>query len=282
MKAPTPLVTVLMPVYNGEKYLCEAIESILNQTFTDFEFLIIDDNSKDGSYEIIKRFNDKRIKLLRNSTNIGQTETLNLGLKVSKGLYIARLDQDDLALPQRLEVQVQHITDNPEIVLVGSWCLFIDGKDNNIGEFCPPASRQDIIDYIVSVNNPFPHSSVIFSRQVVNELGGYPDFAYGQDMALWLEIMRHDYEYAIMPDFLVKLRRHDSQAMQDPDKKYLRFSENIRLQKKAINLLDASSDARKSGRKLVKRSYGDFILYAIKRFDISSLSRLAFSPIFRN
>ena len=270
-----------MPVYNGAEFLGEAIESILYQTFIDFEFLIIDDGSKDGSYEIIKSFNDKRIKLLRNSTNIGQTATLNFGLKVSKGVYIARLDQDDVALPQRLEVQVQHLIVNPEIVLVGSWCRFIDGKQKNIGEFCPPLSRKGIIDYIVSVNNPFPHSSVIFSRQVVDELGGYPRrFSYGQDMALWLEIMRHDYGYAIVPDFLVKIRRHDNQVMQDPTKEYMRFVENIRLQRKAIVLLDAGSAARKEGRQLVKRSYSDFILCAIKRFDLLSLSRLAVASIF--
>ena len=95
-----PQVTVLMPVFNGEKYLAEAIESILNQTFKDFEFLIVDDGSEDRSAEIINSYKDKRIKLLRNERNLGVSRSCNKGIKLAEGKYIARMDCDDISLPE--------------------------------------------------------------------------------------------------------------------------------------------------------------------------------------
>ena len=100
-------ISVLMSVYNGEKYLREAIDSILNQTFTNFEFIIIDDASTDDSNAIIKKYTDKRIKLVENPQNMGLTKSLNRGLKISLGKYIARLDSDDLAFPNRLKEQYE-------------------------------------------------------------------------------------------------------------------------------------------------------------------------------
>ena len=112
MKSFNPLVTVLMPVYNGEKYLAEAIESVLNQTFADFELLIIDDCSSDNSVEIIQSYNDNRLKLIINEENIGQSKTLNKGIEFAKGKYIARLDQDDLSYKERLQIQIEKISDS--------------------------------------------------------------------------------------------------------------------------------------------------------------------------
>ena len=97
-----PVVTVLMPVYNAEEYLVEAIESVLNQTFRDFEFLIINDGSTDRSEKIIKTFTDERIRYIRNSKNLKIVQTLNKGLALAKGIYIARMDADDISLPLRL------------------------------------------------------------------------------------------------------------------------------------------------------------------------------------
>ena len=108
-----PIVTVLMTVYNGKNYLNEAIESVLCQTLTNYEFLIVDDASTDNSIEIINSYNDSRIKLLINKKNIGQTVSLNKGLAIAQGKYIARFDQDDVCLPKRLEEQVAFFKKNP-------------------------------------------------------------------------------------------------------------------------------------------------------------------------
>ncbi|HKQ33129.1 MAG TPA: glycosyltransferase family A protein, partial [Thermodesulfobacteriota bacterium] len=121
----TPKVTVLMTVYNGEKFLNEAIDGILNQTFRDFEFLIINDGSTDGSREIIKSYKDPRINLVDNESNIGLTASLNRGLSLAGGEYIARQDADDISLPERLEKQISILERNPDIALLGSWYLEI-------------------------------------------------------------------------------------------------------------------------------------------------------------
>lgn len=123
-----PKVTVLMAVYNGEKYLREAIDSILNQTFKDFEFLIIDDGSTDGSADIIQSYEDKRIRYMRNEKNIGVAASSNRGLCQARGEYIARMDCDDISLPERLEKQVKFMDDHPEVGVCGTW-LKVWGRD---------------------------------------------------------------------------------------------------------------------------------------------------------
>ena len=125
----TPKITVLMPVYNGEKYLKESIESILKQTFRDFEFLIINDTSTDESEKIIRSFKDSRIKLIKNEKNIGLTKSLNKGLDLAKGEYMARMDADDISLPKRLEIQVAFMDKNPKIGVIGAWAKVI-GESN--------------------------------------------------------------------------------------------------------------------------------------------------------
>ena len=121
-----PIVTVLMTVYNGKNYLNEEIESVLCQTLDNYEFLIVDDASTDNSIEIINSYKDSRIKLLKNRENIGQTASLNEGLAIAQGQYIARFDQDDVCLPKRLEDQVAFFKKNPSISIVCSlFCINI-------------------------------------------------------------------------------------------------------------------------------------------------------------
>ena len=150
MDSLLPLVTVLMPVYNGERYLFSAIESILNQTFQDFELLIVDDCSNDNSIKIIESFSNKKINLIRNNKNQGQSATMNRGLKLSKGKYIARLDQDDLSYKERLQIQIEKISDSEistftnkleEIkVITGEFMVTISPTSTSSAEIVPSAS----------------------------------------------------------------------------------------------------------------------------------------------
>ena len=126
-----PHLTVLMTVYNGEPYLKQAVASILNQTYQKFNFYILDNASSDNSTEIIKSFNDKRIKLIKLSSNIGQTRALNLGLKMIKTKYTARMDADDIALPTRFEKQIKYLINNPNVSIVGTNHFIIDKNNNN-------------------------------------------------------------------------------------------------------------------------------------------------------
>ncbi len=130
-----PEISVIMSVYNEEKFLRESIESILSQTFKDFELIIINDCSIDNSLKIIKSYNDKRIKIINNKKNIGVFNSRNKALKIAKGDYIAILDGDDVSLPKRFEIQFNYLENNPHIFLLGSSAIFIDENGLEIRRF---------------------------------------------------------------------------------------------------------------------------------------------------
>lgn len=208
-----PEITVLMPVYNGERYLREAIESILNQTFKNFEFLIINDCSTDGSREIILSYNDERIRLIDNQVNMGQTKSLNKGLRIARGRYIARIDQDDISLPERLRLQAKVFHDNPELSVIGSSAIFIDGEGEKIDYWNASSEIEDIMVNIF-FNNPICHSSAMMKREEVLALGGYDErYLCSQDFELWSRFIRKGYKISNIEEYLVKIRKHENSAL---------------------------------------------------------------------
>ena len=145
-----PLVSVIMSVYNGEKYLVQAIDSILNQTYQNFEFIIIDDCSTDNSSHILQEYakKDSRIKIIKKEKNIGIKgfiENLNLGISIAEGKYIARMDADDISLPERFQKQVTFLENNPEIFMVGAQIDFINEKNEIIGEKAGALEHEEIV-----------------------------------------------------------------------------------------------------------------------------------------
>ena len=195
-----------MSVHNGEKYLREAIESILNQTFTDFEFIIVNDGSTDDSLEIIQSYNDERIKIINNEKNIGLTKSLNKALKAARGEYIARQDADDISLPNRFEEQVKYFEEHPETALLGTNNYFIDEKGKIVGKRIVLAKPgiKDLFE-----ENHFNHGSTMFKKEVIDKLGGYNELIkYSQDYELWLRIAEY-YEVRNLIQILYKLRSHD-------------------------------------------------------------------------
>ena len=203
-----PKVTVLMAVYNAERFLSEATESILRQTWSDFEFLIINDGSTDNSREIVLSFNDSRIRLVENQCNIGLTKSLNRGLQLSKGEYVARQDADDISYPKRLERQVQFLDTYSDIALLGSQARTIDekGMPHKTNLLRIPVGLLAIRWYLM-FQNAFIHSSVMFRRSVVwKKLGGYDEsFARAQDYELWSRIARN-YKVENLSDVLIDHR----------------------------------------------------------------------------
>lgn len=203
------MISVLMTVYNGEKYLNESIESILNQSFTDFEFIIVNDGSTDKSREIIESYKDTRIILINNNTNRGLIESLNIGLNTARGRYIARLDHDDIALPERLSTQYDFMEKNREIDVVGSWTECIDEKGNNL-----KISRNNTdplaIKYDFLFNNIMFHSSIFFRSDVVVNNGGYSkEFIHSEDYEMYSRPGK-ELRCANIPKVLFKLRLHNS------------------------------------------------------------------------
>jgi glycosyltransferase involved in cell wall biosynthesis len=201
-----PKVTILMSVYNSEKYLREAINSILGQTFKDFEFLIIDDGSKDGSVDIIRSYADPRIRFIQNDKNIGLTRSLNKGLKLARGEYIARMDGDDIALSDRLEKQVSFLDKYEDIKLVGSSYYEIDENDKVVGHVDCLTNNDDIQRRFLLPNNCFCHPSTMFRKECIEKVGTYREFfKYSQDYDLWRRIAE-EYNVANIGEPLLKWR----------------------------------------------------------------------------
>jgi len=146
-----PFISVIMPVYNAGNFLVEAIESILNQTYKNFEFIIVDDASTDNSYKILKSYakKNKRIRLFRNKKNLGISQTVKKAINKSKGDFLARMDADDICLPNRLAKQLNYLITNPNTVAVGTQCYIIDKDGNLIGEKKFPVKFEDVYKYIL-------------------------------------------------------------------------------------------------------------------------------------
>ena len=203
-----PKVTVLMSVYNGEKYLSEAVDSILAQTYRNFEFLIVDDGSSDGSSEILAVYAelDSRIRVVRNDENIGLTRSLNKGLSLASGEYIARMDADDVAYPTRLACQTEYLDNNPGITVVGSGIEIIDENSQVIGRRLPKDDSVFLKNNLILKNSVFAHSSVVFRREVVVRAGGYDEnFRYAQDYDLWSRLAEK-YELGTIEEAMMKWR----------------------------------------------------------------------------
>ena len=181
-------ITVLMSVYNGERYINEAINSILGQTLKKFEFLIINDGSTDRTSEILQKYDDPRIAVIDNKGNISLTKSLNKGLQIAQGEYIARQDADDISLPRRLEIQAEFLDKNPDCALVG--CAYYKMDEN--GELCSLVevlSKDSDIREGLKKQNWFGHGCIMMRKDALIDVGGYKEkYNFAQDYDLWLRI----------------------------------------------------------------------------------------------
>lgn len=203
---PEILLTVLMPVYNGEKYLAKTIKSILNQTYTKFEFLILNDGSTDRSEEIINSFNDPRIIYIKNEQNKGIVATLNIGLELSKGKYIARIDADDITLNTRLEKQMDYMQSNPSCKMCGSQAIAINENGEKIYKIRRPLLSDDVkVNHLF--RNSFIHPSVIFDARIAKELKYDIEYQYAEDYYLFSQIALN-YKVANLNEGLILYRIH--------------------------------------------------------------------------
>ncbi len=211
-----PLVTVLMPVYNGEKHLNQAIYSILNQTYRNFEFLIINDGSSDLSEEIILSFDDNRIRYFKNEKNIKLIQTLNKGIRLSKGKYIARMDCDDISDIQRLEIQVAYMQKNPSVGIIGcGFNIINDSKSQN--RFKDPLktiiypTENNLIKFHLIFNNVVLHPATLFRKVIFTNNTLYEEeFLHVEEYRLWTQYILKT-KFANLPDILFSYRIHENQ-----------------------------------------------------------------------
>jgi len=203
-----PKVTIILTTYDKPRFISETIRSVLEQTFKDWEFIVIGDPPLDKDAEtIIENYlkGDSRIKYFKNETRLGFRKCLNQGLRIARGKYIARIDDDDIWEPQKLEKQVNFLEKNPEYILIGSGAIFIDEKGREIYRFLPPDKDEDIRRCILS-RNPFIHSSVVFLKEIAMKFGGYDDsLSENEDFDLWLK-MGTVGKFHNLPEYLVKFR----------------------------------------------------------------------------
>ncbi len=203
-----PLVSVVLPVRNGERWLAEAVDSVAGQTLRDWEMIAIDDGSEDRTAAILagRAARDGRIRPIRQDAQ-GLVAALNRGLAEAKAPYIARLDADDRALPDRFQCQAAHLDRHPEIGLLGSWAQEIDGDGRQRGVLRPPADPGEL-DRLLMRANPFVHSSVMLRAELVRRLGGFrAAFQAAEDYDLWLRIAENA-KTANLPQILVEYRVH--------------------------------------------------------------------------
>jgi len=199
-----------MPVYNGERFLEQAIASVLKQEYHNFEFIIINDGSRDGSTNIINECEqrDDRIIVITHATNLGIVSALNAGLARARGKYIARMDADDIAAPSRFSRQVERLDRDADLFLVGSWAKVINTKNQTIGQMRLP-THDESIRACMLLGNQFIHSTVMFRQRVIDLVGPYKNhFPHdAEDYDLWLRIVER-FKTANIPAYLMRLRRY--------------------------------------------------------------------------
>lgn len=219
----TPVVSILMPVYNGKKYLAEAINSILEQSYTDFELLVLDDGSTDGSLELVRNIKDKRIRLIADGQNLQQPKRYNQGVQLARGKYIAIMHADDIALPERLRKQVNFLDSQPEYDIVGTKVCFF----NEAGRYTRStgvAKQGEYLQLYCLFNCPFFHPTLLFRKQVLEEHPYREDFTTAEDYELWSRILRW-HKGANLNEILLHYRIHSSNNSRRKNKQQL---ENIK------------------------------------------------------
>jgi len=232
-----PKVSVLLPVYNGELFLKEAIESILSQTFRDFEFIIIDDGSTDGTSAILEHYQqiDDRIHVYRHGHQ-GLIPSLNRGCHLARGEYIARMDADDVSLPERLARQVEYMETHPEIGVLGCGVQIIDdcGKKTRILQF---PTEHAVLKWRLCfyISFTFAHPAVVMRRELVERVGGYnPEMRHTEDYELWRQLSGLT-RLSNLSDVLLYLRKHGANVTRVPLHIMQQIQNGIRVSQRMVS-----------------------------------------------
>ncbi len=204
-----PLVSVVTITNNRQKYITEAIESVLSQSFKDWEFIIIDDASSDNTAVVVAKYatQDQRIKFRREKINLGITKARNLALRLSQGKYVAVLDSDDIwSDPEKLQKQYLFLEENADYILVGGAVIVINENGQEVSRYKNPTTDA-VIRAGILLRNPFLHSSIMFRREAAVSCGGYENYTVGEDYDLFLKMGRLG-KFENLDDYLVKYRVH--------------------------------------------------------------------------
>lgn len=258
----SPKISVILPVYNSVKYLAETIDSILNQTYTNFELIIINDASTDNSEKIIEKYQDERIKYIKNETNMGVAYSSNRGIEIAAGKYIAKADSDDIYDYERLEKQLQVMEENSEYNICVFDMSIIDAKGNLIGEWNYNHS-SDYLKAKLLFDSPLPNPTVMFRNNIFKELNCSYDesLKIAEDYDLFVQ-MDNEFKVIHIPECLVKYRRHESNLTNN-DIRVKTDANTVRL--KMLNRIGISPSFKEF--EIHKALCGDF--YNLDNFELT-------------
>ena len=203
----TPLLSIIIPVYNAEKYIAESIQSVFDQTFTDWELIIINDGSTDNSEKIINSFSDRRIKYFKNDKNKGIVYSRNRGINEASGDFIGMLDADDIAHKEKFEKQINFLINNPQYGMVGTWARFIDENGKRLKGGWKLKADAEKIPSIMLFKNYFLQSAVLYKKECIKNYKFTEGFDILEDYLIWYQIIK-DYKAWNLPYYLVDYRVH--------------------------------------------------------------------------
>lgn len=229
-----PKVSIILPAYNEEHYIVNAVDSVLGQTYADFELIVINDGSQDNTLNLLREYTDPRMHIL-DQPNQGLVSSLNRGIAIARGEYIARMDADDISLPTRLQAQVEFMDQHPPIGLLGTYARMLDPKTGlETSSRNLPTANRDIRRFLLK-DNPFVHSSVMIRADLLKQVGVYAQEYRWEDYDLWIRICSQ-YEAAILPIELIVRRVHPNSL--SAVRKTVSYTDRLRLQLKAKRLLN--------------------------------------------
>ncbi len=212
-----PRISVIISTYNGDRFLLESVQSILDQSFDDFELIVVNDGSSDNTAGVLQTFADKRIRIVNNDQNLGIAASQNKALNLAGGEYLALMDHDDISLPQRLQKQVEFLDDHPSVGMVGSACIAID-QDNTVKSINVNPSDDIFLKWRLLIYDcPIAHTSLMVRRQALEKIGGYSGhYRYAGDYELLSKLAATN-EVANITQPLVMWRMHNSTSIVHED-----------------------------------------------------------------
>ena len=266
-----------MTCYNAASTIHQSVNSIIGQTFTNWELVVVDNCSTDDSLTVVKNLDDDRIKIIALDKNHGRTPALAIALENARADFVAILDADDISSQDRLQQQFDFLTNNPNILVVGSWYRNIDQHGNLINEVKTPTASVDVMRQMAS-DNPIVNSSAMFRAESARAVGGYNQkYLYAQDFALWLALAKVG-EFAILPKFLTDIRRVTSSLSSISSNNLILTADNYELYRQAQNLSGLTLLDKLHGKRTVGL-YG--LLYAWRSLQSRKIVR-AFGLLIQN
>jgi len=245
-----PRVSVLMTIYNAGPYLRAAVDSLIAQTFPDWELIAVENGSTDESMLILKSYSDPRVRIFPLEKNIGRTPALRLAFDQARGDYIAVLDADDISSPNRFARQSEFLDQHSDVVLVGSWAQYINEHGKVFGVYEPPANQEELQDCL-GWTDPIVHSSAMYRRQLAQEVGGYPaGIIWAQDFGLILSLAQHA-KIAMIDDYLCQLRILTTSMTRSKKYQVVLANENLMLFQRAADVLPLSKKALRLNRRAI-------------------------------